>query len=249
MPPRDDTPWLTNPAWSGASPLVHGLATRHFAPADLPREERLARIRDHLAMPDAVSVVLDQVHQSKVARVTAPSCNRAQSQVLRLAETDAVVTDLPNVLLHLSVADCVPILAVDQRRRLIGAAHAGWRGTVKKIAAKLMRELAKRGADLDQTQVWLGPSIGPCCFEVGDDTLKRFTAINNWWPAIDRQRRRVDLALVNRLQIARSGVPPDNMTTSPLCTRCRADLLHSHRAEPDNPGRLLAVIGLRPPAA
>jgi YfiH family protein len=189
---------------------------------------------------------MDQVHGPRVAWVGERARQRAENQVIRVPDTDAVITNQPGLLLHVSTADCVPILAIDRTRRIIGAAHAGWRGTATKIAAKLMREMSRRGANLDRTEVWLGPSIGLCCFEVGEDVLKRFKAINNWWPAIHLSRRRIDLALVNRLQIARSGVPPDSITTSPLCTHCRSDLLFSHRAEPTNPGRMLAVIGLRP---
>jgi purine-nucleoside/S-methyl-5'-thioadenosine phosphorylase / adenosine deaminase len=238
--------WISDPRWEGAPDFAHGMTTRHFPPSAMTSEERIAAIRVGLGMNDAVSVIMDQAHGARVVWLGGRSRRRAENRVLRLPDTDAVVTDQPGLLLHISTADCVPILAIDRTRRIIGAAHAGWRGTVAKIAAKLMREMDRHGADLDRTEVWLGPSIGPCCFEVGEDVLKPFKAINNWWSAIDLRRRRIDLALVNRLQIARTGVPPDSMSTSRLCTRCRSDLLFSHRAEPDNPGRMLAVIGLRP---
>jgi YfiH family protein len=244
-PAETPTLWVTHPRWEGDALIVHGMTTRHFAPPDLPREELLARIRKGLGMPQATSVLLGQNHGRKVAFASEAVVSRAENQVLTIPETDAVVTDQPQVLLHLLVADCVPILAVDRARRIVGAAHAGWRGTVKKIAAALAREMASRGANLAQTEVWLGPAIHQCCFHVGPDVLKRFTAVSNWWPAIHPSAARIDLPLVCRLQLARVGVPPDNMVTSPLCTRCQRDLLHSHRAEPQSLGRMAAVIGLR----
>lgn len=238
-------PWLTHPRWEAEGEVAHLMTTRLFARPETSREEVLAQIRQALGVPRAVSVVLDQVHGRRVATVDERMLARAEGQVLRIAETDAAVTALRGVLLHVFVADCVPVLAFDPAHHVVGVAHAGWRGTVKKIAAALVRAMAACGANPGRTEVWLGPSICQGCFEVGPEVLRRFTAVLNWWPAIHLSARRVDLALVNRLQLARAGVPPDHMTTSPLCTRCRVDLLHSHRAEPANPGRMAAVIGLR----
>ncbi len=243
--PATDTTaqWVTNPRWENDAEIAHGLTTRHFAAPETPPEERLAAIREELGMPGATSVILDQVH-GVTARWLDPAAG-AKGQVLCLDKTDAVITDRRGVLLHLAVADCVPILAVERGRGIIGAAHAGWRGTVKGVAANLIREMAEHGADLDNAEVWLGPSISQKNFQVGPDVLEQFTAVNDWWPAIDLSGRRVDLALVNRLQMARAGVPPDRMVTSSLCTVRDRQLLHSHRAEPDCPGRMMAVISLR----
>lgn len=236
---------VTSPRWDEDADIVHGLTTRHFAPAGTAREEIAALIRSRANLGPGPSVLLGQSHGRRVAWVDEAAVSRAEGGVIRIPDTDAAMTNIPGVLLTVSVADCVPILAFDRARRLAGAAHAGWRGTVRKIATRLMREMAERGAVLEQTEVWLGPAIGACCFEVGADVLEEFKATTNWWPAINLGERRVDLPLVNRIQLARAGVPPDQMQTSGLCTRCHAGLLHSHRAEPQNPGRNVGFIALR----
>jgi hypothetical protein len=240
-----DTRWLINPRWESDPDIAHGITTRKFGAKEAGNTSRLVTIRRDLEMPDAVSATMEQVHGDTVAWIGAEDLDRAEEQRLRVPATDAMVTDQRGVLLHLRVADCVPILALDRRNGLAGVAHAGWRGTVKRIAEAFVRTMAEHGADLDHLEVWLGPSICARCFEVGPDVLAQFTAVNRWWPAIDLRLRRVDLALINRMQMARAGVPPDHVVTSPLCTRCRVDMLHSHRAEPTNEGRLVGSIGMR----
>jgi YfiH family protein len=157
------------------------------------------------------------------------------------------VTDRPGVVLGIRVADCVPLLALDASRRAIGLAHAGWRGTLAGVAASLVRAMAdafgSRPADL---ACWIGPSIGPECFEVGDDVRARFEVA--FGASVAARDRRVDLWRANAAALARAGVDPARIETVSLCTVCRSDLLHSHRASRGLPGRNLVFLAIRPAA-
>jgi hypothetical protein len=241
-----DALFLTNPRWEGDSTVVHGQTTRNFCPADTPAPEQARLIRQHLGAEDFVSVVMGQVHGRHTATVGDREIAKAEDHLLVIPETDALITEKRGVLLHVQTADCVPVLALDPIHGLLGAAHCGWRGTAKKLASKLVREMINRGADPERLEIWLGAAISGENYQVDADTLEKFASVTNWWPAIDHEKRRVDLRTVNRLQIARAGVPPQRMTTCPLCTLAEPGLLHSYRRDPQDPGRMHAVIGLRP---
>ena len=105
--------------------------------------------------------------------------------------------------------------------------------------------MEKAGADVDRIQVWLGAAISGENYEVGPEVLKKFSSVTNWWAAIDQDKEQVDISLINRLQIARAGIPPERMAHCDLCTFATPDLLHSYRRDAADPGRMHTVIGLR----
>ena len=188
---------------------------------------------------------------------------------------DALLTRAPGLLLAVQTADCVPILLADRRRRAIAAVHAGWRGTLARIAEKTLgrmkMEFDTRAEDVIAV---LGPAIGGCCYEVGPEVAQAFAAqfpgAREWFEGpFDRlasgddpapfpwlsmtppgheapaPRLRLDLRAANRSQIEAVGVPPNQILSSTLCTSCRTDLLFSHRREKGRTGRQMAVIGIR----
>jgi YfiH family protein len=191
---------------------------------------------------------------------------------------DGLLTDTPKLLLGVKTADCVPILLADVKRRAVAAVHAGWRGSLARIAEKavgrMRMEFGSRPRDLVAA---LGPAIGPCCYEVGAEVTKAFAAqfakAGEWFhgsfekivsedspnplrwlqmtpPGHDAPPPTVclDLRAANRWQLAQAGVPERQIFVSDLCTACRSDLLFSHRRERGKTGRLMAVIGIRSPA-
>ncbi len=184
---------------------------------------------------------------------------------------DASVTNRPGLLLAVQTADCVPILLVDPKKRAVAAIHAGWKGTLARIAEKavgrIRLEFGSKPADLFAA---LGPSIGPCCYEVGADFVTKFTAqfadaseyfdeprtgdepnplqwLSMAPPGHQPPPRNVhlDLPKANRAQLLAAGLRPQNIFSSGLCTACRTDLFFSHRREGALSGRLLSVIGMR----
>ena len=175
----------------------------------------------------------------------------------RTHEADAIVSGLPGVAVAVRTADCAPILMADAARGVVAAVHAGWRGTAHAVTQAaveaLTREYGTRPIDIVAA---IGPSIGPCCYEVGSDLVDAFAAagherhlIARWFatPALPRGSRgrpklRLDVAGANRDQLVLAGVPEDQILVSGLCTAMHLDVLTSYRAEREAAGRLLGVI-------
>ncbi len=162
-------------------------------------------------------------------------------------ECDGLITDRPGVALAVRTADCVPLLFADKSRRIIGAAHAGWRGTALGIAGKMAETLAAgfsvRPCDLT---VRIGPAIGPCCYQVDAPVFAAFSAMAGadlfLSPCAEEGRFMCDLVLANRLQLQAAGVPSENIDSAGLCTACRPDLFFSHRGQKGSAGRMINLI-------
>lgn len=164
----------------------------------------------------------------------------------RPPRADVLVTGQPGVLLMQRFADCVPILLASERAPAVAVAHAGWRGTLAGAAASAVKTLVEGyGVAPRQLVAAIGPSIGACCYEVGDDVAGQFESFGP--SVVQRQQPRpyLDLWEANRQVLIRSGVPATNIEVSAVCTRCQADTYFSHRAMGFPAGRFGAVIGLR----
>ena len=165
-------------------------------------------------------------------------------------EGDGMITDRPGVALGIKTADCVPLLFVDRVRRVIGAAHAGWRGTSLDMAAKMIDAFVGRfSSRREDVLVAIGPAIGPCCYQVDSPVherfLSRWNAVNFLMPCREEGRWMLDLALANRSQLVEAGVPDGNIVSADLCTACRKDLFFSHRADHGCTGRQINFLMLR----
>ncbi len=143
-------------------------------------------------------------------------------------------------------ADCVPALLAERDGRAAAAVHAGWRGVVAGVVGSAIRELAAAGVDPARLVVALGPSIGPCCYEVGEEVANALAAASGVEPTGGPEGRpRVDLGLAVRRQLEDRGVPSRVISTAPWCTRCRDDLFFSYRRDGERAGRMLALVGPR----
>jgi len=185
---------------------------------------------------------------------------------------DASATDRPGLLLAIQTADCVPVLLVDPQKRAIAAIHAGWRGTLARITEKAVgRMQLELGTRPSHLLAAIGPSIGPCCYEVAAEFVTKFTAqFADAHDYFDEPRTgdepnplqwlsmkppghqpppknvHLDLRKANRSQLLAAGLRAENIFSSNLCTACRTDLFFSHRREGPLSGRLMSVIGIRP---
>lgn len=167
------------------------------------------------------------------------------------AKFDGVISLLPDVLVGVKTADCVPVLIADPLTVSFAAVHAGWRGTVRSIAVKAILAMQSEfGADPTNMIAAIGPAACGRNYEVGRDVIEEFSAAFSESEKYFRPTREghalVDLQLANKDQLIGCGLKPENIFTSPFCTIERADLFFSYRIEKKKlgkTGRLLSVIG------
>ncbi|MFZ5897768.1 MAG: peptidoglycan editing factor PgeF [Bacillota bacterium] len=191
-----------------------------------------------------------QVHGSEVAEVTGSDAGKGSADAAdALPGVDALATAEPGLPLMAFFADCVPLWFYAPKQRVVGLAHAGWRGTAAKIAVKTVRFLCARW-DIDPGEILaaVGPSIGPCCYEVASEVAGAFQALSPESPLFLQkldQNWRLNLWEANRLLLVReAGLPVQNIEVAGICTACRHDLFFSYRAEGGRTGRMGAVICL-----
>lgn len=260
--------------------LIHGFSTAPAGVSDLhgrkvlnlsftewdTRENVLANRREFqiaLGAEKFPLVALKQIHSAVIwPLASAPK---------EASKGDASLSKTPGLLLAVQTADCVPILLVDPQKRAIAAVHAGWRGTLTRILEKTVGELHARfqsnPADLLAA---VGPSIGPCCYEVGAELVTQFSSqfadaseyfdeprtgeepnplqwLNMMPPGHQPPPKNVhlDLPKANRSQLLAAGLREKNIFLSSLCTACHPDLFFSYRKQGLLSGRLLAAIAIR----
>lgn len=194
-------------------------------------------------------VTPNQVHGDKIFRVEEIHRGRGSKNYAdSISETDALITNVPDLPLMLCFADCVPILFADETGA-VGIAHAGWKGTVKKIAAKTFQAMQENfGTTAENCFVAIGPSIGKCCYEVGEEVLKNFS---NSPEVIEEREGKIflDLQTANKNQLLEVGLYAENIDIAGDCTCCKSSWYYSYRAAKKNnlpeTGRIAAVIGLK----
>jgi len=221
--------FLTSPLLAGLPGLVHGFGQR------VPGTRAVAREAAQDAFAGAGKVFfLRQVHGCAV--VTPPWTEPP--------DADASFTNEAGALLAIETADCLPVLIVDPRKRRVAAAHAGWRGTVARVAQEAVRALERGGSDPQDLLAAVGPAIGPCCYEVGPEVEEAFgPAEAGFFVPGPSSRKHLDVAAANRAQLEAAGVKAANIDSLNLCTRCRGDLFFSYRRDGANAGRMISVVG------
>ena len=193
--------------------LLHGFGTRL---ADIPA-------------CFAQLATLKQIHSA--------SCVSAEGRAGILGEGDALLENQPGSVVAVKTADCIPVLLVDERRRAVAAVHAGWRGTVARIAADAVAAMGRRfGTRPEDLHAAIGTGIGKCCYQVGAEVTARFGG---------HGRGHIDLAAANRRQLEEAGVTGRRIYASNLCTMCRAEEFDSFRRDQDAAGRMYSFAGIR----
>lgn len=205
--------------------------------------------REWTAVAGALGVELDrlllvrQVHRAGIARA-----RRDRVEPWPRPEADVIVTDDSSSAIGVRVADCAPVLLADRHNHVVAAAHAGWRGTVQRAVVAAVDALTKEfGSDPRDLIAAVGPCLGPCCGEVGDEVVQAFrdaghdeTAIARWFSTGPSGRAHLDLWRANADQLESAGVPPDQIHVARLCTKTHAAVLHSYRA--GSAGRMVGAI-------
>lgn len=190
-------------------------------------------------------VTVKQVHGENV--VKADPLNYCE---VRSLHADAIITDVPELAVGIETADCVPVLLFDPAKPAVGAVHAGWRSTVKKIVQKAVNRMSEEfGSDPSRMIAAIGPAIGPECYEVDEPVMVQVRDAFSFWKkvAVPRSGDRwsLDLAAANRMELMQIGLAEKNIHSLGMCTSCRKDLFYSYRAE-GRTGRMLSAIMLKP---
>lgn len=185
-----------------------------------------------------------QVHGADVQVVRADTLDTAVS------DADAAITATAGVAVSVVAADCVPILLADPGTGAVAAIHAGWRGTCAGVAREAVLALTREfGVDPSRLVAAIGPSIGACCYEVGEELLRAFEAAGHssidraeWFSRDAAGRLRLDLWRANADQLVQAGVPSHQVHVAELCTRSHATIFESFRADGERAGRMAAII-------
>lgn len=238
-----DAPVITVPAFGSAHDGVrHFFGTRQHAPVayetGVPAQESHASRR-------AWMVSVKQVHGTDALIVDRPVTGADRFE----GGWDALITDQPGVTVVVRTADCVPVLVYDRRRRAVAAIHAGWRGTLAGIVPKTIETMIARFAiQPTDLRVSIGPSAGPCCYEVDHAVLEPLRGSRKDWPSLLRDDRgtkaRLDLKALVRRQTAEAGIPLEQITVVNVCTICHPALFYSYRREGRVNGTMLNGITL-----
>lgn len=231
--------------------VVHGFVTRTVPDSDSAgphsgAKESLPRALAALGLAERCLVEAEQVHGAEVGVVDEEWSERARGDGCIVPGVDALITRRDDVCLSLHFADCVPVFVTDQAGSFVGLAHAGWRGLAAgipgQVVAALAREYRVRPAHL---RVALGPAIGPCCYEVGEDVVALLAGRSGpteQWLRTRAGRPYVDLRAVARGQLVAAGVPGESISADEHCTACEPGRFASYRRDGDAAGRMTAVM-------
>ncbi|HUP41120.1 MAG TPA: peptidoglycan editing factor PgeF [Vicinamibacterales bacterium] len=236
--PNGDFEWVQAP-WGAAlrcRPLA-SIAPHYFSTRQAAPEQTLA---------DALGVGLDDLVRMK--QVHRADVFVAHGRSLSKPDADIAVTDNRSVALSVKVADCVPVLLADRHTGAVAAIHAGWKGTAAGAVRVAVESLQSNyGTVTSDIVAAVGPSIGPCCYEVGPDLAKHFSSHPEAATWFTRDAKpHLDLWRATRDQLARARVPPHQIHVCELCTFDHPALFHSYRREGANAGRLVAAIRSAP---
>lgn len=263
----DQTKLYEIPSFSGTGLVSHGFSTRIGGVGTAPYDnlnlalhvgdDPAAVVENRKIMCRALGadferfVTAEQVHGVNIAVVEEEHAGLgAVSYDTALPNTDGIVTNRPGLLLATFYADCVPIFILDPVKKVIGSVHAGWKGTVGRIgeaAVRKMKDVFR--CDPADLLVGIGPSIGPCCYEVDAPLIDKLSSEFSWWQDVITEtkegRKFLDLWKTNFKVMTEAGVKTDNIDMAEICTCCNQEMLFSYRGSGGITGRMGAFIMLR----
>lgn len=252
----------------GDSKLVTGFTTKlgggskdHFASQNLGLHvgddagqvvQNRVELATRLGFAFGAWTCANQTHGTQITEITEQERGRGgESLETALDSVDGLYTKQTDILLTSYYADCVPLFFYDPVQRLIGVAHAGWRGTVGQIGLKLVNLwVEKHRSKLEDIRVAIGPAIGGCCYEVGDDVFKHIEPYRHLfsagaWTRAKADKYLVDLKQINADFLSQAGILRTHIEVSRWCTSCNHSLFFSHRKDKGRTGRMAAFIALK----
>lgn len=229
--------WFTSRQGGVSLPPFDTMNLSHSV-RDLKTAVRENRRRALLPAEAREPVFVRQVHGHEVRWVSSQSAG---------VTADGMFTRDRDAVLGMTFADCVPIFMADTEESVVGILHAGWRGTVGDIAGEAVRFLQQDGRQPARLVAAMGPSIGPCCYEVDERVAQAVRALGQGECFLTPSapgHYHLDLWLLNRWLLTRAGVPDSSVLTSGICTACHPGWLFSHRKENGRTGRMGGFVCL-----
>lgn len=256
---KDGIRWGCFPAWKalgvehgftcrvgGTSDLTPGGLNMALHVGDAPQKVLQNRQKAAAAMGFDLTrtATCAQVHGTVLAKVTEAEAGRGALELATtIPGTDGLLTDCKELSLMLFYADCTPVLLVDTESSAIAVLHAGWRGSVGRIAQKGVQAMHDwYGTRPEAIVAGIGPSIGPCCYEVDDKVRDQAKGFEACFAPHGEEHYLLDLWELNRRQLVEAGVKPENISVAEVCTCCHNDDYFSYRREKGKTGRLAAVL-------
>jgi len=245
---RKDIHYITIPALEKIGLIKHAFTTRQGGFG--ARSNGIKLTDDWKALAEAFGVnperlvIVNQVHGENIVRVDGRNFKKTKT-----VQADAMITNALEMAIGVETADCVPVLLVDPLTHAVGAVHAGWRSTVKRIVQKTVKRMQDEfGSDPDRMIAAIGPTIGPECYEVDEPVMGPVRESFSLWKEVASARGSdkwsLDLVKLNKLELVQVGLLEKNIHSLGLCTSCRRDLFYSFRAE-GRTGRILSVIMIK----
>jgi len=189
-------------------------------------------------------VVADQTHSDHIKVIGERQTKGWGSMDDAIEDCDALITQEKKVILTILTADCVPILLYDPKKEVVAAVHAGWKGTKAKIAAKTVLKMQELfDSNVEDIVAAVAPSIGRCCYEVGEDVAKHFFDTSEGFTQ-KGDKFMLDLPYINKYQLLDAGVKESNIEMSGVCTACEVEAYFSYRKEQGCSGRFMSMIGM-----
>jgi YfiH family protein len=252
-----DLTWLKVSAWEKYDGLLHGFMGRRggksvgryaslnvsYRVGDDPKvvSQNVCDMKLAVGIHDGRVITMKQVHGDHIVNVQ-------ETNIKEAGEADGMFTEKTNAFLAVLTADCVPILFIVPEKKLAAVVHAGWRGTLAGIAEKLVKLLSNQhGISPASIEAALGPAVGSCCYEIGEDVIRPMIA--RWGNMAEASIRRsgaksyLDLRGLNRAILEQARVPSSQIHQLGPCTSCAKEDYFSYRRERSETGRQMSFIG------
>ncbi len=245
----------------GFSTRLGGVSTGIYASMNLGQSrgddpEKVQRnyriIADTIGVSTEWMVCSDQTHTTNVKVVTKEDAGKGLLQPKDYQDIDGLITNVPGLCLVTYYADCVPLLFLDPVQKVIASSHSGWRGTVGHMGEITIQKMQREfGCRPEHILAAIGPSICQDCYEVSEDVIQQFQQAfpENIWTDLyyrkENGKYQLNLWKANEWILLNSGILPEHLAVTNLCTCCNSDLLFSHRASHGKRGTLAAFLALK----
>ena len=263
-----EVPYLEYPLLTDTKIVHHGFSTRlggvsqgcyasmnlSFTRGDdeAAVRENYHRIAKSIGVKCENMVLSQQTHTTNVRVVTEKDKGKGIVKPLDYTDVDGMVTNIHGICLVTFYADCVPLYFVDPVQKAIGLSHSGWRGTVGKIGKETILKMEEQyGSDPKDILAAVGPSICKDCYEVSEDVILEFQKNfkERYWKDLfyrkENGKYQLDLWKANEIIFKESGILPEHIAVTNVCTHCNSEILYSHRTSGDRRGNLAAFLALK----